>query len=157
MDDSALPGLLGCGMGLAFFFLVSLVGLVVGLVISYLLFDAERKLPQAYQKIVPGLVFLLVVPVFNLVWIFVVVLKVSQSFQAYFASRQRAGVGDAGQAIGLAWAITAIASLLPLIGFLSAVASIVLMVLYLMKITQLKAMVVPGDATLPSPPLPPPA
>ncbi|RPJ82434.1 MAG: hypothetical protein EHM13_08930 [Acidobacteria bacterium] len=153
MDQSPFSGLLGCGLGLALFFVVTILGVAIGVFISYLLYDAERRLPQPYQLISPPLIFLLVVPLFNLAWIFFVVLKVSQSFQKYFAAEGRTGVGDCGQGLGLGWAITAVCSLLPGIGVLSALASLVLMVLYLMKITQLKGMVTAGPAA--PPPLPP--
>ena len=129
MDQSPLPGLLGCGLGLAVFFVLSLIGLAIGLFISYLLYDAERKLPEAYREISPGLIFLLLVPLLNMVWIFFVVIKVSQSFQKFFAAQQRTDVGDCGYGIGLGWAITAVCSLLPMIGIISALASLVLMVL----------------------------
>lgn len=156
MDHSPLPGLLGCGLGLAVFFVTALVCLAIALFIAYLLYDAERKLPEPYREIAPPLIFLLVVPILNLVWLFFVVIKVSQSFQKYFAAQQRTDVGDCGFNLGLAWAVTAVCSLLPVIGMLSAIASLVLMVMYLVKVTQLKGMIGPGGSSIVPPPVPPP-
>lgn len=152
MDQSPLSGLLGCGLGLAMVFMVTVIGLAIAAFISYLLYDAERRLPEPFREMAPALVFLLLVPLFNLLWLFFVVVKVSQSYQRYFAARQQTGVGDCGFNLGLAWAITAIAVFVPVLGTLSALASLVLMILYLMKIGQLKAMVGGGpDAVLPTP------
>lgn len=155
MDHSPLAGLLGCGVGLVVFLFFSLIFLAVGLLICWLLYDAVRRVPEPYRQIAPPLVFLLLVPLLNLVWLFYVVIKVSQSFQKYFASQQRTDVGDCGYNIGLGWAIASVCSLLPLLHLLAALVALVLMVLYLVKVTQLKGMIGPGGATLVPPPVPP--
>ncbi len=158
MDHSPLPGLIGCGLGAAVLFAAAIVCLAIGVFICYLLYDAERRLPDAYREISPPLIFLLLVPLLNLVWIFVVVVKVSQSFQKYFAAQQKTDVGDCGFGIGLGWAITAVCVWIPVFGTLSGLASLVLMVIYLAKISQLKTLVGATAAVPPPPPpLPPPA
>jgi hypothetical protein len=82
----------------------------------------------------PGLVWLLLIPVFNLVWIFFVVLKIPESYQSLFYSRGRTDVGDAGRGLGLAYAICAVVSMgcsiIPCIGGIPALATLVLLILF---------------------------
>jgi hypothetical protein len=147
MDRDALPALLGCGLGLAFLFVVLLVSLVIGLFVCYQLYVAARQLPLANRKLAPGLVFLLFVPLLNLVWLFVVVMKISQGYQEYFAANPRPGVGDCGYGIGLGWAISAICVFVPLVRLFAGLAALILMILYLVKLSQMRALVAPTTAS----------
>ena len=154
MDDSAIPGLIGCGVGLAVALMMLAVVLAISVFIAYLLYDALRRLPPRCQQMSPGLVFLMVVPFLGIFWLFVVVMRVAQAYQRYFADRDRTDVGDCGLGVGLAWAGTAVGSIIPVIGWFSALASLVLMVMYLVQVSKLKAMVAAAPELAP-PPLPP--
>jgi hypothetical protein len=144
MDGSNLPGLIGCGFGLALLLLLFAVALAVGAFICYQLYLAAGRLPAANQKLPPVSVFLLLVPVVNIVWLFFVVMKVSQGYQEYFAANPRPGVGDCGYGIGLGWAIASACVFVPLAHYFAGLAALILMVLYLVKMAQLRALVTPA-------------
>ncbi|HEY3384060.1 MAG TPA: hypothetical protein VGK32_20035 [Vicinamibacterales bacterium] len=154
MDRPDLPALIGCGAGVLVFLVVLAVGLAIGLFVCYQLYQAASRLPAQYRKLAPGSIFLLLVPLLNFVWVFFVVIKLSESFKEYFAAQQRTDVGDCGYAVGLGWAITMVCGLIPVIGMLSCLASLVFMILFLVKMSQLKALV--GTDLAPLPPMPPP-
>ena len=62
-----------------------LVTLLVYLIVAILLYGCLSRVPQEYQRMKPGLVFLLLIPLFNLIWNFFVFLRIPESYQAYFA------------------------------------------------------------------------
>ncbi len=147
MHNSGLPAFLTCGAGLLLLGIVAAVCLVIAIFICYLLYKAAERVPPDYRTLAPGSVFLMLVPLLGFVWLFVVVLKLSESYQKYFAAQQRTDVGDCGHAIGLGWAIASVCCVVPLLNTLAAPAALVLMILYLVKLSQLKALVTPSTAS----------
>ena len=147
MDRDSLPALLGCGLGLAVMFVMFLVALLVGVFICYQLYVAAKQLPPGQRKLTPASVFFLLVPLLNIVWLFFVVMKLSQGYQEYFAANPRPGVGDCGYGIGLGWAIASACVFVPIVHFFAGLASLILMILYLVKMSQLRALVVPPPAS----------
>jgi hypothetical protein len=121
-----------------------LIPLVVETVVAAILSSTLRRLPQRYQQMEPGLIWLLVIPLFNIGWNFFVVLKVSRSYRDYFGERRRAETGDCGEGLGLAYSVCTACSLVPYLGCLTGIAAIVLLVLYLVKLNTLKGLVVDG-------------
>jgi hypothetical protein len=144
MDRGDLAALLGCGLGVAMMFVAFLVALAVGAFISYQLYLSAKQLPPANRKLTPASVFLLLVPVVNLVWLFFVVIKLSQGYQEYFAANPRPGVGDCGYGVGLGWAVAVVCVIVPVAHFFAGLAALILMVLYLVKMSQLRALVAPA-------------
>lgn len=130
-----------------------LVGLAIMVVVIILLIKPLQKIPQHHRKIEPGMVWLLLIPLFNLVWNFFVYPRISQSFQSYFAEKGRTDVGDCGHAIGLALAICAALTWIPYAGCVVTVAVLVLLILYLVKIHGLANMIDEGNSA--APPAPP--
>jgi hypothetical protein len=147
MDRTNLPALLGCGLGLAVMFVVVLMALVVGAFICYQLYLSARQLPPANRKLAPASVFFLLIPLVNIVWLFFVVMKLSQGYQEYFAANPRPGVGDCGYGVGLGWAVAAVCVIVPVAHFFAGLAALILMILYLVKMSQLRALVVPPTAS----------
>jgi len=74
---------------------------------------------ERHQKMAPGLVWLLLIPVFHLVWQFFVVTNVSDSIKSWAAENGQ-NVGDAGYSIGLAACICSCCCLLGVIPCLGA-------------------------------------
>lgn len=144
MDRTNLPALIGCGAGLFVFAVIFVFCLAIGVFICYQLYLSASRLPEANRKLAPASVFLLLVPLLNFVWLFIVVMKLSQGYQQYFASQQRTDVGDCGYNIGLGWAISAVCVFVPIAHLFAGLASLVFMILYLVKMSQLRAMVVPA-------------
>lgn len=135
-----IPALLGCGFGLLMLTLVSIVGLVIGVFVCYQLYLAAGALPEGDRKLAPASVFLLLVPVVNVIWLFFVVLRLSEGYRQYFAAHPRVGVGDCGQMLGIGWAVATAAIFLPLLHVLAPLAALVLMVLYLVKMSDLRGL-----------------
>ena len=130
---AALFGVAGC--------VVLIIGIAILIVIILLLSGALKRIPQQHRRMEPAMVWLLLIPLVNIVWMFFVVLKVSKSFQSHFEAEGRTEVGDCGQAIGLAYCICTVAGIIPYLGCLVSVPGLVLLIIYLVKINNLKNMI----------------
>lgn len=138
------------GLALATIFgfigILFLVIFAINVFVCWLLSGCYKRIPQEHRKLEPGLVWLLLIPCFSLVWNFFVYPRLAQSYRSYFASVGRTDVGDCGEGIAWALAICAAAALLPIpfLGFAVGIASIVLLILFLVKATNLKNLIAEG-------------
>jgi len=118
-----------------FFMVVFAVMLAINIFVCWLLYRANEALPVAHRKIESWQAFLLLIPLFNLVWNFILFSRISGGFQSFFQSKNDASVGDCGAAIGLWTSICAI--------FCGPI-WLILMVVYLVKVSGLRTRVLAG-------------
>ena len=118
-----------------------LIGIAIGIGIAILLlmvlYNALNRLPEQFRQMPPGQVFLLLIPLFSMVWLFFVVMKISNSYRAFY---EHYGVdrGDCSYGIGLAWAICSAVGIIPYLGFLGSLGALVLMIIYLVQVSGYK-------------------
>ena len=124
-----------------------IIGLAIAIVIAVLLAGCYSRIPQQYREMEPGMVYLMLIPCFNLVWVFFVTLRLSRSFQKYFAAHGRSDVGDCGYQIGLWYSICVVASIVPCVQYVAGPAGLVLLIIYLVKVTGLKNQIPLGAAS----------
>lgn len=124
-------------VGLFFWLVVVGVGLIFDLIICFFLYKIFQRVPTQFRVMEPGLVWLLIIPCFNLVWNFFVFIRLSRSLKRYFNSVGNQTVGDCGEGLGLGYSICEVARLIPCVGLLVWVAALVLVILYLVKANQL--------------------
>jgi hypothetical protein len=144
------------------FFLLLFFGIWIGII--YMLYISLKAVPPEHRRMPPEQVWLLLIPLFNLVWNFFVFQRLPESYQSYFYSRGRTDVGDAGKGIGLAYAICAVCGFVPCLNYAAVPAALILLIIFLVKVMSYRAqvgMVAPGGfpvtfaAPVPmSPPLP---
>lgn len=141
--DEEVPAAL-VGIMLVFVVIAVVISLAITIFVLYLLYTCLARIPQQYRLMEPAMVFLMLIPCFNIVWIFFVTARISRSFQAFFASHARTDVGDCGQQIGLWWSICAVVSMVPFLNYIAGPASLVLMIIYLVKVMGLKNQIPEG-------------
>jgi len=121
---------------------ILMIGLFVGgalnILVAALLYIDYQRVPARFRKLEPGLVWLLVIPCFHIVWNFFVFPRLSESFKAYFDSVGESSVGNCGQDLALGYAICSAISIIPLVGCLTGLVSLVLVILFLVKANELK-------------------
>jgi hypothetical protein len=106
-------------------------------VILYLLTleKALRKCAPGARTMKPGKVWLWLIPVFGLIWQFILVRNIAKSLGSEFARR---GIpcpeGTPGQNIGLAMSVCHCCFFIPWLGRLATIAGFVLWILYWMRI-----------------------
>ena len=120
------------------FFYVLLFHLALTIVVIFLVYTDFQRVPSAFRKLEPSLVWLLLIPCFNLVWNFYVFPRLADSFKAYFDSVGDTSVGNCGRDVGLGYAICTAASVIPFVGCLTGVVTLVLLILFLVKANELK-------------------
>jgi len=136
-EAGALAGLLLIGI-------ILLIQLAIGILVAWLIYRANEALPAQHRKTESWQAFLLLIPIFNLVWNFILLARVSGGFQSFFQSKNDASVGDCGAAIGLWYSIAAVCAVVPLVNCLAGPAALVLLIIYLVKISGLRTRVVAG-------------
>ncbi len=120
-----------------------LVVIAIHILICYLLWSAQKRVPPQFRKIEPGLIWLLLIPIFPLVWNFFVYPKIAASYKAYFDSIGRTDVGACGGDLGLGYSIVFACSIVPYLGMLTGLAALILLILFLVKILDLKNQIPP--------------
>lgn len=137
-----------CGLGMLELLILALflLWLLPLVPLVFYLLTMHRTLAAcapANRRMEPALVWLQLIPVFNLVWQFFVVLAVSGSLRREFAQRALVTEPDAGQSLGLAMCILSVCGLIPFLGILAALGSLVCWILYWLKIAGFKNRLVP--------------
>jgi hypothetical protein len=118
-----------------------LIAIGIAVFVLYLMYSALNAVPAEHRKMEPSHVWLLLIPLFNLVWIFFVVTRISESYQSLFYSRGRTDIGDAGRGVGLAYAICSVCSIIPCLGLFAALGGLICLILFLVKISGLKSQI----------------
>lgn len=116
------------------------VAIIVGVtvLIYYIFYSSLAAIPEQYRAMEPWQIFLLLIPCFNVVWIFFIVTKIPESFRNYFHAIGDYNRGDCGATIGLWYAIMLICASIPYLGLLFAIPALVLMIIFLVKLNELK-------------------
>jgi len=117
---------------------------------------ALTKCSDQTRTMQPGMVWLLLVPLVSMIWSFFVVMALAKSLGAEFA-RRGIPMQDPlpGQSIGLAMCISICCCMIPIVNLLAGVASLVLWIMYWIKIADFSKML--DVAPIAAIPVPPPA
>lgn len=98
-----------------------------------------NEVSRENRRMEPGMVWLVLIPLFGIVWQFIIVNNIADSLQAEFKVRnidvgeERPGIG-----IGLAYCILMCCSIIPFLGFFTSVAALVCWIIYWVKISGFK-------------------
>ncbi len=113
-----------------------LIGGIITVAILYMLTlsRALKKCKPENQLMPPANIWLLFIPLFNIVWIFFVVTKVSDSLKLEFDSRGMAEDHDFSKGLGVGYASCNAASIIPVVGVLASLAGLVMWIIYWVKI-----------------------
>jgi len=135
----------------SFFFVLFLIPAILYLIT---LQNALGKCPPVSRTMDPAMVWLLLVPLFNLIWSFFVVMALGKSLGNEF---RRRGIPTPdplpGQSIGMAMCICGCCGIIPIINFLAIPVQLVLWIVYWVKIAEFSRMLdVPVAAIYPPPP-----
>jgi hypothetical protein len=112
------------------------------------------KCSPASRTMQPGMVWLSLIPLFNLIWNFFVVMGVANSLGNEFARR---GIPSPealpGKSIGLAMCICVACGIVPLLGALASLAAFVLWIIYWIKIANYSGMLGELQPAIMTPPI----
>jgi hypothetical protein len=123
---------------LLIFFVVLAIFLVIWIFFLLTLYRCSSRIAPENRQMEPGLVWLNLIPCFQLIWIFFTVIRPADSLRAEFYSRQLRGGGDFGRGVGMAFAVLAVVGIptgfIPFVGFAVGIAQLVCFIMYWVKI-----------------------
>ena len=134
MENEQAAAMAMAGIGLVGALIIAVIMLIP--VIFYLLTvqKALTRCSPESRAMSPGLVWLMLIPLFNLVWHFFLVLNTAKSLGAEFKKRGIAGPESPGKGIGLAMAILPLVSWVPIVGAFAGIGYLVCWIIYWVKI-----------------------
>jgi len=92
------------------------------------------------RKMQPGQVWLTLIPIFGIVWQFIIVNNLADSLQLEFSQRNiNVGEDRPGIGIGLAYCILFCCSIIPFLGILTGLAGFICWIIHWVKIANFKA------------------
>lgn len=98
-----------------------------------------KEISAENRQMISGQVWLALIPLFGMIWQFFIIDKLALSLKDEFKKRNIVVNEDKpGYSIGLAYCILMICSLLPIIGFFTAVPAVVCWIIYWVKISNYK-------------------
>lgn len=124
----------------------AVIGLVIGLAINAVIcyFTAEnfKRIPQEHRLMEPAMVWLLMIPCFNVIWNFFVFPRLSKSFEGYFQAQGIVEAGDCNYKLAMAYcivcAVTVFLGWIPCIGPIIGIGGLVLLIIMLVQFNSLK-------------------
>ena len=118
-----------------FCLLLLLITFLLPMIFFYLhLYKLLSKCKPGNRKMEPGMVWLNFVPILNFGWIFYTVIALRDTLKAEFSSRDlKSDDPEFSFSIGLAYSITMVCSIIPYIGIIIAIASLILWIIYWVK------------------------
>ena len=134
MDQQKMAEMFTSVIGLG----VLLVVLLIWIGILLFLQSCYARIPAEHRKMEPGMVWLLLIPIFHLVWIFFVYLRLAKSFQSAYAAMGRSDQGDCGEKLALAYCISAVLACIPVVNCIAGPAALILLIVVLVKFAGLK-------------------
>lgn len=118
-----------------FFFLVPAIFYILTLQ------GALNRCSPVSRTMEPGMVWLLLVPFLNLIWNFFVVMGLARSLANEYARRGIPSPDPSpGQSIGIAMSVCNCCCIIPVLGVLAGLASVVLWVVYWAKVAEFSRM-----------------
>lgn len=123
----------------ALFLLIVIPGMI--LVAVFYLMNLQNLLKEvstANRQVEPGNVWLMFIPLFNIIYPFILYPKITDSVKLELESRGLAEQGDYGRGIGIALPVTGLCGIIPVIGILASLANLVLFILFWVKMAGYK-------------------
>jgi hypothetical protein len=133
-------------MLLAGVFGIIVVLLCLGVLVSYILYlvtlhTTLDRVSPANRKMSPGQVWMVFIPIFGIVWHFIMVGYIADSLAAEFRSRNiQVAEARPGYGIGLAYCICLACCIIPFLNILAILGFIICMIVYWAKIAEYKKM-----------------
>lgn len=99
-----------------------------------------REISDENRKMQPGLVWLTLIPLFGIVWEFIIVCRMADSLKAEFAKREiNVEEERPGFTIGLIFLILLCCSIIPIVGGFAAISGFICWIIYWIKISAYKS------------------
>ena len=96
---------------------------------------ALSRCSEENREMAPGMVWLLFIPLFNLFWHFMIVIKMAATLEKEFQARGIQSDPLPGKSIGMPMCILSVCSIIPVVGGLASLGYLVCWIIYWVKIS----------------------
>src|SRR4051812_14812060 len=132
------------------FFIIFLAVLIPTIFFMIAQQETLKAIRPENREMSPGEVWLQLIPIFNLVWMFIVVTRISNSIDREMASTQNFSFEDNQYVtgyvsserptyqIGIAYCVLSCCSIIPFLGWLASIAALVCWITYWVKLADYK-------------------
>jgi len=117
-----------------------MVNLLIQVALCIIVSGCLKRVPPQFRKQEPGMVWLLLIPIFSRIWNYFVYPRVADSFKAYFDSIGQTDVGDCGNRWAVVYCFSMLLGIIPHLHMVLVVALASLIVM-LVKFNELKNMI----------------
>lgn len=93
------------------------------------------------RKMQPGNVWLNLIPFFNIIWPFIMNPNIVDSVRAELTERGRPEPGDYGRTMGIMYPAFSAAGIIPFLGYLTAIPTIIFWIIFWVKMSGYKTMI----------------
>lgn len=135
---NSLLALLSSGPFLAIILLVLAAVIVVFVLYLKNLQDLLKEVSDSNREVPAANVWLMFIPVFSIIYAFILYPKIASSLNREFESREIPQEGDYGKGLGLAMAIIGVVGLVPRLGDFTGLPSLILLIVYWVKMAKYK-------------------
>ena len=97
-----------------------------------------KQITPSNRQVEPGNVWLMFIPLFNIIYPFILYPKITDSVKLEMESRGMAEQGDYGRGIGIALPVLGLCGIIPVLGFLASIANLVLFIIFWVKMAGYK-------------------
>ncbi len=140
MNPKIVFGFVGLGASeILIIFFVLLLCFVPAILYLLMLQRTLTLVSPDLRRMPPGQVWLMLIPVFGIIWHFIMVRNIADSLAAELHKRNLPYEEERpGYKVGLAMCILGVVSLIPIIGSIASIAALVLFIIYWVKIAGYK-------------------
>lgn len=121
-------------------FILVIIAVAVLVSVLYLLTlqNVLKEIEPQNRVVEPSNVWLMFIPLFNLIYPFILYPKISDSLRNEFESRNLGKAGDYGRAIGITMPILSLCGWIPILGGLAGLANLILFIIFWVKMGEFK-------------------
>lgn len=121
-----------------FLFVIAIAAIMIAIFYLKNLQDVLKECSPRNQQVPPGNVWLMLIPLFNIVYPFILYPKISESLKREFEERGSVQEGDYLKNIGLTMAVLNICGFIPVLGNIAGLAGLILLIIYWVKTAEYK-------------------
>lgn len=118
--------------------IAAIIGIVVAIFYLINLQNLLKEIAPGNRTVEPGNVWLMLIPLFSLIYGFILYPKVSESLKNEMEARELNEQSDYGRMLGLSMPILSLVGFIPVVGNLAGIANLVIMIVYWVKMANYK-------------------
>ena len=126
--------------GIIIILILVAIAISITIAVLYLLTlqNVLKEIAPQNRLVEPSSVWLMFIPLFNLIYPFILYPKISESLRNEYNFRGIGKVGDYGRGIGITMPILGLCGWIPIIGGLAGLANLILFIIFWVKMSEFK-------------------